>query len=286
MNMRVSETAVPAPPAPRQLEDLGLHPVLLRDLLLKTMFRQNLSTAAEVSRGMCLPLPLAQELIDIARAQKLVEATGTLRGSGSSEMGFQLTESGKARALDALSQSEYHGAAPVPLDAYREQVRRQSVRNIRITPERLKAAMGHLILPEGFLDELGPAITSGRSVLMYGPPGNGKSSIAEGIRQALGDTIWVPRAVEYAGQVIAVFDPIVHTPAEEEGETGSSGLRLAGSRHDRRYIRCKRPAVMTGGELTLDMLDLRYNPVARTYQAPLQMKATGGVFIVDDLGRQ
>ena len=144
--------------------------------------------------------------------------------------------------------------------------------------------MGHLILPEGLLDQLGPAVGSGRSVLLYGPPGNGKSSIAEGIRAAMGDHIWIPHAIEYAGQVITLYDPIVHTPIVVDADV--SELRKVNNRVDGRYILCQRPTVMTGGELSLDMLDLNYNPVARTYQASLQLKSSGGVFIVDDLGRQ
>jgi hypothetical protein len=213
-----------------------------------------------------------------------MQATGTLHATSSSEMGFQLTDAGKARALDALAQSEYYGALPVPLNAYRKQVSAQSVRNVRITRDNLMRAMGHLILPPDLIDQLGPAVSSGRSVLMYGPPGNGKSSIAEGIRAALGDQIWVPRALEYAGQIIAFYDPIVHDPVPLPAQ--GDGLRVTGARFDPRYLPCTRPTVMTGGELTLSMLDLKYNSVARTYQASLQLKSSGGVFIVDDLGRQ
>jgi predicted ATPase with chaperone activity len=145
--------------------------------------------------------------------------------------------------------------------------------------------MGHLILPPDLLSNLGPAVTSGRSILMYGPPGNGKSSISNGIRDAMGDKIYVPRAIEYSGQVITVYDPIVHSKAESAVDDPNS-LRRTSNRFDNRYVYCERPTVITGGELTLDMLDLTYNPTARTYQAPLQLKATGGIFIVDDLGRQ
>jgi hypothetical protein len=274
-----------APPAPRTLAETGLGQVMMRDILLKTLFRMNLDLVSEISRAICLPVPLAQELVDLARSQRLLEATGTLHATSGNEMGYQLTDAGKARALDALSQSEYYGAMPVPLTDYAVQMKRQSVRDIRLTRDQLVGAMGHLILPPDLLDHLGPAVTSGRSILMYGPPGNGKSSISNGIRAALGDRIYVPRAIEYAGQVITVYDPIVHSQAEMAVDDPNS-LRRTSNRFDNRYVFCERPTVITGGELTLDMLDLKYNPVARTYTAPLQLKASGGIFIVDDLGRQ
>ena len=283
--MNMETTGVIAPPAPRRMAEMNLSMVMMRDILLKTMFRQNLEMVSDIAGAICLPIPVTQELIDLAREQKLLEATGTLHAGSGGEMGYQLTEAGKSRTLDALSQSEYYGAMPVPLDVYKEQVGRQSIRNIQITREQLTGAMGHLILPDDLLDQLGPAVGSGRSVLMYGPPGNGKSAISNGIRDALGDKIFVPRALEYAGQVITVYDPIVHSAAEEQVDDPNS-LRRTGNRYDTRYVRCERPTVITGGELTLEMLDLVYNPTARTYQAPLQLKSTGGVFIVDDLGRQ
>lgn len=273
-----------APRSPRTLDELCLPATMLQDLLLKTMFRRALTRVSELAEAMSLPVPLAQELIDIARQLKMVEALGSLTSEGSEEMRFALADHGKARALDALTQSEYYGAVPVPLDHFAEQSERQSIKNVVLTPEKLAASMGHLILPDGLLQQLGPAVTSGRSVLLYGPPGNGKSSISNGIRDAMGDHVFVPRAISYGGQIITVFDPVVHTPVAAPATNTSSLRRTIG--HDPRYVRCKRPAVITGGELELAMLDLNYNPVSRTYTAPLQMKATGGIFIVDDLGRQ
>ncbi|MDA7965892.1 ATPase [Ruegeria sp.] len=282
--MNMQTTSVIAPPAPKGLTEMQLPLVMMRDILLKTMFRKNVDTVSEVAEAVCLPGSVTQELIDIAREQKLLEATGTLSANSGNEMGYQLTDAGKARALDALSQSEYFGAMPVPLDVYREQVKRQSIRNIQVTRDQLTGAMGHLVLPDSLLDHLGPAVSAGRSILMYGPPGNGKSSISNGIRDALGDNVYVPRAIEYAGQVITVYDPIVHTAIEQEADDPNSLRRR--KRFDTRYVQCERPTVVTGGELSLSMLDLVYNPTARTYQAPLQLKSTGGIFIVDDLGRQ
>lgn len=283
MNMQTS--TVMAPPAPKTLAQMQLPLAMMRDILIKSMFRMNAHLVTEMSRVICLPVNVVQELVDLCRQQRLIEATGTLNANSGNEMGYQLTDQGKARAQDALKQSEYFGAMPVPLDIYREQIKRQSIRNIAITRDQLSNAMGHLILPPALLGNLGPAVGAGRSILMYGPPGNGKSSISNGIRDALGDKIFVPRAIEFAGQVITVYDPIVHSSAEADIDDPNS-LRRTSGRYDTRYVRCERPTVITGGELTLDMLDLVYNPTARTYQAPLQLKSTGGIFIVDDLGRQ
>ena len=282
MNMQVSD--VIAPTAPKRLGEMKLPVVMMRDILLKTMFRKNLDMVSDLAATMCVPIPVTQELVDMSREQRLMEATGTLNANNGNEMGYQLTDVGKARALDALAQSEYFGAMPVPLEVYREQVKRQSIRNIMVTRQQLTGAMGHLVLPDDLLDQLGPAVSAGRSILMYGPPGNGKSSISNGIRDALGDQVYVPRAIEYAGQVITVFDPIVHVPTEEAAEDPNALRRR--TPYDKRYVKCERPTVITGGELSLSMLDLVYNPTARTYQAPLQLKSTGGIFIVDDLGRQ
>jgi len=285
MNMQVTpQQGVQPPPPPVTIQDMRLSVVMMRDILLKTIFRKNVDMVSDIAVAICLPRTVTQELVDLAREQRLIEATGTMSATQGSEMGYQLTDMGKARALDALAQSEYFGPMPVPLAVYAEQVQRQSIRKIQITRDQLTGAMGHLVLPPSLLDQLGPAVSAGRSILMYGPPGNGKSSISNGIRDAMGDKIYVPMAIEYAGQVITVYDPIVHSKAEAETDDPNSLRRRR--TFDARYVRCERPTVITGGELTLDMLDLVYNPTARTYQASLQLKSTGGIFIVDDLGRQ
>ncbi len=282
--MNAPNAAVMAPPPPKTLADMRLPIVMMRDILIKTIFRKNLDLVSDLSKAVCLPIPVVQELVDMCRTQRLVEATGTLSAGSGNEMGYQLTDTGKSRALDALAQSEYFGPMPVPLNVYKEQVKRQSVRNMQITRSQLVGAMGHLVLPDDLVDNLGPAVSAGRSILMYGPPGNGKSSISNGIRDALGDQVYVPHAIEYASQVITVFDPIVHNEVAQEEQDPNSLRRV--TRFDARYVCCERPTVITGGELTISMLDLVYNPTAKTYQAPLQLKSTGGIFIVDDLGRQ
>ncbi len=285
MNAEAPVSSVTPPSSPRSLADTGLSVIMMRDILLKSMFRTNQDQVSALSKVVCLPVPLVQELVDLARTQKLVTATGTMHATAGNEMGYELTDAGKARALDALSQSEYYGAMPVPLEQYQIQIKRQSVRDIKLNKEQLLSGMGHLILPPDLIDNLGPAVTSGRSILLYGPPGNGKSSISHGIRAALGDKVYVPRAIEYSGQIISVYDPIVHSAAEAAVDDPNS-LRRTSNRFDNRYVYCERPSVITGGELSLDMLDLNYTPPARTYQAPWQLKATGGIFIIDDLGRQ
>ncbi|MEM9011878.1 MAG: ATPase [Pseudomonadota bacterium] len=285
--MKDINTAVPPPEAPHHVEDLYLDIVLQRDLLIKTIFRQNLNSVTDIARATALNNTVVAELVDILRQQNMIETLGTRgREGGSTEMRYQLTESGKARAIDALAQSEYFGPFPVSLKRFEEQFKLQTVKEAAITREALDSASENIVLPDGMMENLGPAVNSGRSILLYGPPGNGKSSIANAIRDALGGEIYVPHVIEFSSQIISVFDPVVHDRLDAgEVEAEASALRMS-LPYDRRFVRCKRPSVMTGGELTLDLLDLRYNPVSRTYQAPLQLKATGGVFIIDDLGRQ
>ncbi|MEE9454836.1 MAG: ATPase [Paracoccaceae bacterium] len=273
------------PPVPLELADVGLEVTLMRDIMLKTMFRRNLSDILDLAEALCVSVPIAQELVDSARDNNLIETLGARGASTTAALRYQLTGFGKEHAQDALTQSEYYGALPVPLADFWKQTARQGIADVNITRDKLESSLSHLVLPDGMLDNLGPAVNSGKSVLLYGPPGNGKSSISNGIRDALGDNIFLPRFLEYSGQVISLYDPIVHTLAKPE-EFDPKSLRRLGPTFDQRYVLCRRPSVMTGGELTLSMLDLNYNPVSRTYQAPLQLKATGGVFIVDDLGRQ
>jgi hypothetical protein len=274
-----------APVEPTTLSETGLSTVFAREIFLKTVFRKNLELASEMANELCVTVPIVMELIAMCRVQNLLETLGTGEGSVTAEMRYQMTETGKTRALQALKQSEYFGPLPVPMAEFAAQVERQTIRNVGITKEKLEASMGHLIIPEDLLNQIGPAVNSGKSILMYGPPGNGKSSISNGIRAAMGDKIFMPRVLEFAGQVISVYDPVIHTSAVD-GRDDVNSLRRMGGNYDKRYVQCDRPSVITGGELSLDMLELKYNATSKTYQAPLQLKAAGGVFIVDDLGRQ
>ncbi|MFK5998414.1 MAG: ATPase [Rhodobacterales bacterium] len=274
-----------APTEPGTLEQTGLSAIFAREIFLKTVFRKNLELASDMARELCVTVPIVMELVEMCREQKLIETLGNRTGSLTSQMRYQMTETGRERALQALKQSEYFGPLPVPMAGFSAQVERQTIRNVGITKDKLEAAMSHLIIPDGLLDKIGPAVNSGKSILMYGPPGNGKSSISNGIRAAMGDQIFMPRVLEYAGQVISVYDPVIHTSAQDVDDDTNS-LRRIGGNYDKRYVQCDRPSVITGGELSLDMLELKYNSTSKTYQAPLQLKAAGGVFIVDDLGRQ
>ncbi|MBB5515941.1 hypothetical protein FHS89_001961 [Rubricella aquisinus] len=275
-------TSVPAPKAPTTVAETGIAPTLLRDLLLKAIFRLNLTSVSDMSKACAVTPPVIEDLVQMCRDGRLIETLG-MKGEAGSELRYQLTDTGRARALDALAQSEYAGAFPVSLDAFTAQSSAQSLRNSTITRDALEKASAHLILPKGLLENLGPAVNSGRSILLYGPPGNGKSVLSSAIRDALTDHVYIPRVLEVGGQMIAVFDPSVHRPITDP--VSEHGLRRSDT-FDQRYVKCRRPTVITGGELTIDMLDLGFNPMSRTYQAPLQLKATGGIFIVDDLGRQ
>ncbi len=283
LNINHNPSLMPKPP--KNLADLGIDITLLREILLKTIIRRNLDNVLTISKALKISVPLTQELLEITREYKQIETIGASRYEEPKNMRYRLTDQGRTAALDALSQSEYYGAVPVPLEAFKAQVLKQSVQMAGIPQDDLKKSLSHLVINDHMFDQLGPAVNSPRSVLFYGPPGNGKSSIADGIRNAFKDNIYVPEYIEYSGNVISMYDPLIHTKIESD-EQDPTAIRLTGNYFDQRYVLCRRPAVITGGELTMDMLDLNFNPVSKTYQAPLQMKSSGGVFIVDDLGRQ
>jgi predicted ATPase with chaperone activity len=196
-----------------------------------------------------------------------------------------MTDGGRYRTREFLERSQYVGPAPVNLDDYVRWVERQSVLDVDHRPEFLRRGLGHLVIAESFLNSLGPAVLSGRSLFLYGPAGNGKTVIAEGIAAAMGGAIFVPHAIEVDGQIIKVFDHSHHQPIELKRSEDES-WRRSDMPYDPRWVLSKRPVVVTGGELTLPMLDLQFNGIAKYYEAPFQVKANGGVFIIDDFGRQ
>jgi energy-coupling factor transporter ATP-binding protein EcfA2 len=282
-DIHLDPARIPRPP--KTVAETGIELLFLRDLLLKTAYRTNIELASRLAKVMCVLPTVLQELIELAREQKLMETVGKSVDSGTNELRYQLTEAGRSRASDAFSQSEYYGAVPVPLDEFIAQAAKQKVVDISIPRDALINSMRNMVIHADMLEEIGPAVNSGKSILLYGPPGNGKSSLANAIRDSIGEKIYVPRVIEVNGQVISMYDPVVHKDAQTNTNDATS-LRRTGDDFDNRYVLCKRPCVITGGELTLGMLDLTYSTDARIYQAPLQLKATGGVFIVDDLGRQ
>ena len=274
----------PRPRAPQSIAETGLDENFLIDHLCRVAYRHSLERPSEIAATMCLSVKVVTDLIEIARERRLLETLGQLGAKMTAEMRYALTGKGREWALEALAQSEYGGPAPVPMDAFAMQVAAQSVRGERLSRPMLERVFSTLTLDPKLMDKLGPAANSGASMLLYGPPGNGKSSIAEAITRAYANHVWLPHAVEVDRQIITIFDPAVHAAVEGERADGSS-LRQS-SPADPRYVRCRRPRIIAGGELTLDMLDLSYSPVSRIYEAPLQMKAAGGVLVVDDFGRQ
>jgi predicted ATPase with chaperone activity len=283
-----------APTAPDSIQQAGLSLSFLNDLLLRVLYTRGVMLGLDLARFTCLPFKVIEESLKFLKDEKCVEVTGgDLIGRVSYR--FNLTELGRRRAQDALKLCGYVGPAPVPLEDYVEQTYRQAVTGITCSPEPLKATFSHLIINEDLFNALGPAIVSGRSVFIYGPPGNGKTSVARAIGDFMnnaGGEIYVPYAFLAESSIITVYDQSVHHASESDGndrlEDNDATVRrlLNTGTVDARWIKIKRPVIVTGGELALDMLDLRYNASANYYQAPLHIKANGGVFLIDDFGRQ
>ena len=272
------------PPPPASLEDSGLTLQFICDLALKHILHIGEFRVSDLAERLCLPPNLLGEPIEVLRHEKLIEVRSASQFVKAS-FRFVITETGKVRAGELLEICRYVGPAPVTLEAYREMVDCQSIRNILVNESAVRAAFAGIVISDQLIRRIGPAVSSGAPIFIYGPPGNGKTTIAEAIGNALPETVYIPYAILVGGQIVAVFDPVNHTPAEVSRATGDTTPAAEGA-GDRRWLKIRRPVIITGGELTLRMLDLEFNPIAKFYEAPLQMKANNGLFIIDDFGRQ
>jgi hypothetical protein len=268
------------PPVPQSLEETELDPQFLLNTVLKAFYVFGIQTALQAEEHLKLPRDIVETILERAKEMRLVEILG-LSDAGSSLYRHTLTSRGREWAIEALGQSQYVGPAPVPFHHYEAQLGKQSVAHERVGPEDLSAALSHLVLPRDTVQRLGPALRSGKAILLYGTPGNGKTSIAEALDGTFEQTIFVPHCIEVDGQVVKIFDPAIHERCDD-AERSNGGPQDC----DPRWVRCRRPTVITGGELTMEMLDLSFDPVSKIYEAPAHIKATGGIFIIDDFGRQ
>jgi hypothetical protein len=258
------------PPVPETPDATGLPQALIMDLMLRRTYISGLSTLQSLSQTLKLsPLALEPVFRDM-RQQQLVEVKGMV----GNDYSFSLTQNGRSLALDRFQISHYAGAAPVSLKHYTRLTKAQSAK-VRLDRKVLRQAMGDLVLTDSLLDKLGPAIIAQTSIFLYGPTGSGKTSLAERLLRVYQDAIVVPYAVEVDGQIIQLWDPVMHEP-----------LPLDLPEMDQRWVVCRRPCVITGGELVLSMLELRLDETVGVYAAPLQMKANNGVLVIDDFGRQ
>ena len=276
------------PPPVNSVEETGLQSIYLADLALKILYNSGYLTGFRMAELLALPFNgIVEGILEFLKREKLVEVKGA-GGFGEGAYQYAITGAGIAKAREALGRNEYAGAAPVPIQLYNDAIRKQAAARITVTQRTMRHALSHLVMGEKTLARIGPAANSGSSMFLYGAPGNGKTSIARAIgNMILGEDMYIPYAVDLEGQIIKVFDSVNHEVARDDtvGGTGTGSLRLA-TKRDPRWIKIKRPFIVVGGELTMAGLDLQFDEVSKFYEAPFQMKANGGMFLIDDFGRQ
>ncbi len=267
-------------PRPRTIAATGLNHSYLADLVAKHLLAGGVLTVADLSKRLSLSGSIIEEMLAFLREEARVEILG---GSVDiTALRFGLTDRGRNFALDATIRSSYTGPAPVPLEHYAEVVRTQSIHSQAVTREMVEELFKDTVLDEGLRDQLGLSMNSGRAIFIYGPAGTGKTYITTRLAHLFGDSVLIPHAIAVGDTTIAIFDPVLHKSVELEGNTGW----MLDEGYDPRFVLCKRPVVISGGELTVEMLEVQYDAATKEYLAPLQLKANNGVFIIDDMGRQ
>lgn len=275
-------------PVPRSIEETELSLGFLADLTLKLVYYRSDMSSTEIAEMLAMPFRgVMDKVLEFLKREEYVEITGS---KGFGERGYQWITSGKGRerAVQALERDQYIGPAPVSLERYNEMVLQQSVGDLKVKPEDVQNALSHLVVPSRFVNKIGPAVNSGRSFFLYGPPGNGKTVIAKSIVRMLKGSVYIPYTVIVEGQIIRLFDELNHKRVDGSPDANQNGeVRLGAlNRVDPRWVKIRRPEIVVGGELTMRNLDLIYDPISKTYEAPFQMKANTGLFVIDDFGRQ
>ena len=272
-----------APAAPISLDEAGLSLDLVVQLAVKTLHFAGELTGSELAHRLGVLFPIVEPALDVLIGQRQCEIVGGTVVSRASYR-YRITDAGRARAMLFLRDNQYVGVAPVPIAAYRRYMQEFAAASVdKATRGRIREAFSHLVISDAVLDQLGPAINARHSLFVYGPPGNGKTVISQAIRNVLDGQIAIPHAIEVEGSIIRIFDPVIHEPISVD-DRGS--LLDAGQRSDARWVKCRRPMVMVGGELRLESLDLNDNRNSGFYRAPIQTLANGGVLVIDDFGRQ
>lgn len=262
---------------PQSVEQTGLELGFIADLALKVIYFNNQVMGQAISDEICLPFfNVVDKALASLKREELIEVAGS-QGFGEQAYQYTITPKGVVRVHQVLDRTTYVGPAPVTLEQYTIVIKNQAIADVRVSPTMVREAMADLVLDDLLLDSMGQAVNTGRSLFLFGPPGNGKTVLAEHIIPLLGGHLLIPHAFTVDGQIIKVLDLHNHKPVP---------LPPGRQDWDRRFVLCRRPALISGGELTLDLLDLVYDSTSKIYEAPLQVKANGGMFLIDDFGRQ